>query len=79
MAASDTAARMSPYIDELFENSSARENLRDAYRHARRRRRKAAGGRRLVLLVGLGVAAAGIALAAEEELRTSLTRGTRPR
>jgi hypothetical protein len=112
MTASDTTARITPYIEELLENGYARENLRDAarnirgaYGRARKRRAKAARdeklrrqvqsaagslaeagralrsgrrtprkrwGRRLLFLLGLGVAAAGIALAADEELRASI-------
>jgi ferric-dicitrate binding protein FerR (iron transport regulator) len=112
MTASDTTARITPYIEELLENGYARENLRDAarniraaYRRVRKRRAKAARderlrrqvqaaarslteagralrtgrrkprrrwGRRLLLLLGLGIAAAGIAVAADEELRASI-------
>jgi hypothetical protein len=113
MTASDTAARATPYIEELLENNYARENLRDAaqnlrgaYARAQKRRAKAVSddrlrrqvqaagrsitdagralrsgrrkpkarwGRRLVFLLGLvGVAAVGIALAADEELRAAV-------
>jgi hypothetical protein len=112
MTASDTTARITPYIEELLENDYARENLRDAarniraaYGRVRKRRAKAARderlrrqvqaaarslteagralrtgrrkprrrwGRRLLLLLGLGIAAAGIAVAADEELRASI-------
>jgi hypothetical protein len=51
MTASDTTARVTPYIEELLENSYARENLRDAaqnlrgaYARAQKRRARAASG-----------------------------------
>jgi hypothetical protein len=119
MTASDRAAIVTPYIEELLENSYVRENLRDAaqnvrgaYGRAHKRRAKATGderfrrqvqdaarsiteagsalrsgrrkprprwGRRLAFLLGLvGVAAVGIALAADEELRASLHAGSPP-
>ncbi len=112
MPATDTASRLTPYIEELLENEHARENLREgasqlraAYERSKKRRIKAAGdrklhrqlesaatalgagakalasgrrkparwrGRRLVWLLGIGIFGAGLALAASEDLRSSL-------
>jgi hypothetical protein len=112
MPATDTASRLTPYIEELLDNEYARENLREgasqlraAYERSQKRRVKAthdrklhrklesagaalgAGakalasgrrkperrrGRRLAWLLGIGVFGAGLALAANEDLRSSL-------
>ena len=114
MPATDTASRLTPYIEELLDNESARENLgkgvsqlRAAYERSKKRRIKAtrdrklrrqlesaatalgAGakalasgrrkperrrGRRLVWLLGIVGVGVGLALAANEELRSSLFR-----
>jgi hypothetical protein len=111
MAATDTASRVSPYVEQLLENNYARENLREgisnlraAYARSQKRRVKAARdeklrrqvqaaassiaeagkalssgrqkpkrrwGRRVLVLFGLG-AAAGVALAANEDLRNAV-------
>jgi hypothetical protein len=85
MPATDTASRLTPYIEKLLDNEHARENLREgasqlraAYERSKKRRVKAAPerrrGRRLVWLlgiVGVGVGA-GWALATNEDLRSSL-------
>lgn len=112
MPATDTASRLTPYIEELLDNEHARDNLREgasqlrgAYERSKKRRVKAtrdrklrrqlesattalgAGakalasgprkpkrrrGRRLVWLLGIGTLGAGLALAASEDLRSSL-------
>jgi hypothetical protein len=112
MPATDTASRLTPYIEELLDNEHARENLRKggsqlraAYERSKKRRTKATRdrevrrqlesaatalgtgakalasgrrkperrrGRRLVWLLGIGVFGAGLALAANEDLRSSL-------
>jgi len=112
MPATDTASRLTPYIEELLDNEHARENLREgvsqlrgAYERSKKRRVKAADdrkfrrqlesaatalgagakalangrrkperrrGRQLVWLLGIGIFGAGLALAANEDLRSSL-------
>ena len=81
MPATDTASRLTPYIEELLDNEHARENLRKgvsqlraAYERSKKQRVKAERrrGRRLVWLLGIGVFGAGLALAANEDLRSSL-------
>lgn len=112
MPATDTASRLTPYIEELLDNKHARENFREgasqlraAYERSKKRRVKAARdrklrrqlesaatalgsgakalasgrrrserrrGRRLVWLLGIGIFGVGLALAANEDLRSSL-------
>lgn len=83
MPATDTASRLTPYIEELLDNKHARENLREgasqlraAYERSKKRRVKATRdrkrGHRLVWLLGIGIFGAGLALAANEDLRSSL-------
>jgi len=87
MPATDTASRLIPYIEELLDNEQARENLREgvnqlraAYERSTKRRVKATHdrkserrrGRRLVWLLGIGTFGAGLVLAANKDLRSSL-------
>jgi hypothetical protein len=112
MAATETASRLAPYLEQLLEDEKARENLRrgadklrDAYDRSQKRRVKTARDRKLrgqvrgaatslgagatalvkgaqkpkkrrggLALKGLTLAAiaAGVALALNEELRSSL-------
>lgn len=114
MPASDTASRITPYIEQLLEDESARENLRrgadklrDAYERSQKKRVKASRDeklkrqlksaghligdgatalmddvqkpkkrrRRLLLkLLTVGAVGAAIALALNEDLRSSLLR-----
>jgi hypothetical protein len=115
MRATDTASRLTPYVEQLAENEYARENLRRgaeslraAYERSQKRRvkkakdeklhhqleaalaslsegtRALAGGRqhpkrhwpkRLVAVGLVGAAAAGIALAAGDEIKGALGMG----
>lgn len=80
MLATDAASRLTPYIEELLDNKHARENLREgasqlraAYERSKERRKpERRRGRRLVWLLGIGIFGAGLALAASEDLRSSL-------
>lgn len=81
MPATDTASRLTPYIEELLDNKHARENLREGATAlgagvkaiaSGRRKPKRRRGRRLVWLLGIGTLGAGLALAANEDLRSSL-------
>jgi hypothetical protein len=83
MPATDTATRLTPYIEELLNNEHARENLREgasklraAFERSKKRRVKAIPDRklrrRLVWLLGAGIFGVGLALAANEDLRSSL-------
>jgi len=112
MPATETASRLTPYVEELLDNSYARENLRNgatklraAYERSQKRRVKSASdrklrrqlgiaatsigegaralasgrrkpakrrGRRLMLLIGVGALGAGLALASNEGLRSSI-------
>jgi hypothetical protein len=112
MPATDTASRLTPYIEELLENEYAQGNLREgasqlraAYKRSKKRRVKAThdrklrrqleeaatalgagakalasgrrkperrGRKRLVWLLGIGIFGAALALAANEDLRSSL-------
>jgi hypothetical protein len=81
MPTTDTASRLTPYIGELLDNEHVRGNLREgasqlraAYERSKKRRVKAVRrrGRRLVWLLGLGIFGFGLALAASEDLRSSL-------
>jgi hypothetical protein len=72
MAATDTASRVSPYVEQLLENNYARENLREgvsnlraAYARSQKRRVKAARDeklRRQVQAAASSIAEAGRAL-----------------
>lgn len=112
MASTDAVSRLTPYIEQLLEDESARDNLRQgagklrgAYRRSQKRRVKAAKdkrlrrqvqsavqslaagatalahdtqkpkkrrGRTLLTLLTLGAIGAGIAVALNEDLRSSL-------
>jgi len=81
MPTTDTASRLSPYIEELLDNEHARESLREGASQLRagakalasgRRKSERRRGKRLVWLLGIGVLGAGLALAANEDLRSSL-------
>jgi hypothetical protein len=113
MAVTETASRLTPYVEQLLEDESARENLRrgagklrDAYGRSQKRRVKAtrdqklrrqistaaqslgAGasavvrgaekpkkkrrGRLLLKLLAVAAVGAGVALAVNEDLRSSL-------
>jgi hypothetical protein len=51
------ASRLTPYVQELLDNEYAQEKRR---------------GRRLVMLLGIGALGTGVALAASEDLRSSV-------
>jgi hypothetical protein len=81
MPTTDTASRLTPYIEELLDNEHARESLRrgatalgaGAKALARGRRKpERRRGRRLVWLLGIVGVGGGLALAANEDLRSSL-------
>ena len=81
MPATDTASRLTPYIEELLDNEHARQKLREGATAlgagakalaSGRRKPERRRGRRLVWLLGIGVFGAGLALAASEDLRSSL-------
>jgi hypothetical protein len=114
MAATDTASRATPYLEQLLENTDIQDNLRDgvrnlraAYARSQKRRVKAARdeklrrqvqaaavsiaaagkalagtnrkpkrrGRKLLVVLGVGAAGAGAALAASEDLREAVFGG----
>jgi len=81
MPTTDTASRLTPYIEELLDNEHARENLREGASQLRagakalmsgRRKPERRRRRRLVWLLGVAGVGAGVALAANEDLRSSL-------
>lgn len=112
MASTDAVSRLTPYIEQLLEDESARDNLRQgadklrgAYQRSQKRRVKAAKdkrlhsqlrgavqslaggatalahdtqkpkkyhGRTLLALLTLGAIGAGVAIALNEDLRSSL-------
>jgi ferric-dicitrate binding protein FerR (iron transport regulator) len=81
MTALHTAGRVTPYLEELLENSYARERLREAARNLRgaygRFRKPRPRWRRRLFLVGLGVAALGIAIRIQPTRRMLAEQATR--
>ncbi|HMJ74086.1 MAG TPA: hypothetical protein VK471_12085 [Solirubrobacterales bacterium] len=81
MPVADISSRLTPYVEELLDNDYARESMREGGLKLRagakalasgRRKPPGRRGRRLLLLLGISIVGAGLALAADEDLRSSL-------
>lgn len=87
MPASDTASRITPFIDQLLEDESARrdlrrgaDKLRDAYERSQKRRVKATRDekkpkkrrRKLLKLLTVAAVGVGVAVALNDDLRSSV-------
>ena len=81
MAATETASRIAPYIEQLLEDDTAQKNLRLGAEKLRdgvselvhgAQKPKRRRGRRLLALLTLGGLAAGVALTFNDDLQASL-------